>query len=161
MNKQPQRGSSADAATTPQASSLNHAKQAATVAVEDLSQSASEASGEVNFVRNTGTVAMPAFKVESEAFQAVDAGRRSHPAFTDLDGDGDLDLLLGHESAGAVVYRNDGTKNEPRFSKTELFTDLHLPHSASPVFVDLDGDRQAELIAGSLSRGLTFFRRQK
>jgi uncharacterized phage infection (PIP) family protein YhgE len=46
-NKQPQRGSSADAATTPQASSLNHAKQAATVAVEDLSQSASEASGEV------------------------------------------------------------------------------------------------------------------
>ena len=48
MNNRPsQRGSSAEAATTPKASSLNHAKEAATVAVEEFSESAGEVSGDV------------------------------------------------------------------------------------------------------------------
>jgi uncharacterized phage infection (PIP) family protein YhgE len=46
-NTPSQRGSFADAATTPKASSLNHAKEAATVDVEELSESATGVSGDV------------------------------------------------------------------------------------------------------------------
>ncbi len=125
----------------------------------DLDVFVGEASGEVNFVRNTGTVSAPAFKVESEAFQQVDAGRRSHPAFADLDGDGDYDLLMGSESGGAVYHRNDGSAREPRFVQAP-FQPLPLLPGAAPIFVDLDGDRSPELITGSLSGGLTYWKRK-
>jgi hypothetical protein len=124
----------------------------------DLDVFVGEASGELNFVRNTGSAAAPAFTVESEAFQGVDAGRRSHPGFTDLDGDGDQDLLLGREQGGVVYYRNDGSAREPRFVKAEM--PIALPPHASPVFADVNGDGRAELITGSLSGGLTYWQRR-
>jgi hypothetical protein len=121
----------------------------------DLDLLVGEASGELNLVRNTGSATSPVFKVESENFQAVDSGRRSHPALADLDGDGDLDLLLGHENSGAVYYRNDGNAREPRFVKSEM--NIALPPAAAPAFVDLNGDGKLELITGSLSGGLTYW----
>ncbi|HEY0673104.1 MAG TPA: FG-GAP-like repeat-containing protein, partial [Longimicrobiales bacterium] len=126
----------------------------------DLDVFVGEASGELNFVRNTGTRTAPAFKVESEAFQNVDAGRRSHPAFADFDGDGDADLITASESGGVNYYRNDGSGGEPRFVQAPPLP-LPLPPLASPIFIDLDGDRAPELVTGSLSGGLTYWRRQK
>jgi hypothetical protein len=124
----------------------------------DLDVLVGEASGELNFVRNTGSASAPAFSVESEAYQGVDAGRRSHPALTDLDGDGDYDLLLGSEASGVVYYRNDGSARAPQFVKAEL--PIALPPHASPVFVDVDGDGVAELVSGSLSGGLLYWQRK-
>ena len=121
----------------------------------DLDVLVGEASGELNLVRNTGSATSPVFKVESENYQAVDSGRRSHPALADLDGDGDLDLLMGHENSGAVYYRNDGNAREPRFVKAEM--NIALPPAAAPAFVDLNGDGKLELITGSLSGGLTYW----
>lgn len=121
----------------------------------DLDLLVGEASGELNLVRNTGSATSPQFKVESEAYQAVDVGRRSHPALADLDGDGDLDLLNGNENSGAVYFRNDGSAREPRFVKAEM--QIALPPHAAPVFVDLNGDGKLELVAGSLSGGLAYW----
>jgi hypothetical protein len=122
----------------------------------DLDLLVGEASGEINFVRNTGSETSPQFKVESEAWQGIDAGRRSLPGLADIDGDGDLDLVLGQENTGAVFYRNDGTAGEARFVKAEL--QIALPPMAAPVFVDLNGDGKLELVTGSLSGGLTYWR---
>ncbi|HEY0810234.1 MAG TPA: FG-GAP-like repeat-containing protein, partial [Longimicrobiales bacterium] len=124
----------------------------------DLDLFAGEASGEMNFVRNVGSKTAPMFKLESETFQQIDAGRRSHPAFADLDGDGDYDLITGNENGGVVYYRNDGNSKEPRFVSSTAFT-LPLPPMAAPVFVDINGDKVVELFTGSLSGGITFWRR--
>lgn len=123
----------------------------------DLDVFVGEASGELNFVRNLGTARAPAFKVESQAYQGIDAGRRSHPALMDMDGDGDADLVLGNENGGVVYFRNDGSTSEPRFTRADLA--LALPPHAAPVFVDLDQDGRTDLITGSLSGGLTYWRR--
>ena len=123
----------------------------------DLDLFIGEASGELNFYRNTGTPQDPRFELVSDTFASIDAGRRSHPAFLDIDGDGDFDLLLGNEAGGAILYRNDGSTTEPSFTRVDSF-ELPLPHMGSPVFVDLDGDGRLEIVAGGLSGGLVFFR---
>jgi hypothetical protein len=125
----------------------------------DLDILVGEASGEINLVRNAGTKTAPSFIIESEQFQQMDAGRRSHPALFDADNDGDFDLISGSENGGVVFYRNEGTRREPRFV-TGAFN-LPLPPLAAPIFVDLDGDGRHELITGSLSGGLTYWSPRK
>ena len=125
----------------------------------DLDVLVGESSGEINFVRNTGSAKAATFKVESEAYQQLDAGRRSLPALVDFDQDGDLDLFSGSESGGIAYFRNDGSRSEPRFVKAEM--NLAVPPLAAPAFIDLDGDRRPELITGSLSGGLTYWTTKK
>ena len=125
----------------------------------DLDLFIGEASGEVNFYRNTGSASDARFELVSDAFDGVDVGRRSHPAFFDEDGDGDFDLLLGREEGGSLFYRNEGTPAEPRFVQDTAFVQpLHA--GASPVLADLDGDGVPELITGGLSGGVTYYRRR-
>ena len=126
----------------------------------DLDVFVGEASGELNFVRNTGSKTAPVFKLESETFQQIDAGRRSLPGFTDIDNDGDQDLFLTSEAGGVQLYVNSGNAQQPEFKLDTRFV-LPLPGLAAPAFVDLDGDRISELITGSLSGGLTYWKKNK
>jgi hypothetical protein len=124
----------------------------------DLDLFAGEASGAINFYRNTGSARAQKFDLVSDEYLGIDPGRRSHPSFVDIDGDGDQDMILGREEGGAVLYRNNGTKRDPKFTLDNSYK-LDLPSLASPVFVDLDGDARPELITGNHSGGLMFFRR--
>jgi len=125
----------------------------------DLDLFVGEASGELNFYRNVGSAREPKFVLESDKYADIDFGRRSHPAFADLDGDGDYDLIGGREEGGAVYYRNDGTRREPKFVLDPSLA-IDLPHNGAPVFVDIDRDRKLDLFAGGLNGGLRFFRRK-
>jgi hypothetical protein len=124
----------------------------------DLDLFLGQASGYVAFYRNTGTRTRPRFTLVSEKLDDVRAGRRSTPAVVDVDGDGLLDLVLGHEDAGApVVYRNAGTKTAPRFVPHAALT-VVLPPASAPLFVDIDGDGIPDLFAGITSGGIRFYR---
>jgi len=45
--------------------------------------------------------------------------RKAGPHMADLDGDGDLDLLVGTESNGLYLLRNDGTRAKPKLSSPQ------------------------------------------
>ena len=121
-----------------------------------VASSTALASGELNFYRNAGTAKSFRFELVSDAYEALDVGRRSHPAFFDFDGDGDLDLISGQEGGGSAYFRNNGTRTAPKFVPDSSVV-APLPVLGSPVMVDLNGDKQFELVTGGSAGGLYFF----
>jgi hypothetical protein len=124
----------------------------------DLDLLVGESSGTINFFRNDGTPAEPRFTMVTDEYEGMDVGRRSAPALGDLDGDGDLDLLIGSED-GPVVYRNDGTRREPRWVlDTSLARSLALPPFAIPAIFDIDRDGKVDIVSGSIGGGIVVLR---
>jgi uncharacterized protein (DUF2141 family) len=122
----------------------------------DLDLLVGEASGEINFFRNVGDTRSARFELVSETFNDIDVGRRSIPTFADIDGDGDLDLVVGAEDEGLRLWRNNGTRTDPQFVADATFS-IPLHAMAAPAFADLDGDGDLDLVAGGLSGGLVYW----
>ncbi len=123
----------------------------------DLDLMIGEATGTLNFYRNDGTRTAPRFVLVSDAFDAIDVGRRSAPNLVDIDGDGDLDLLVGSDDQGVTLFRNRGTRLAPRFEADPSFR-LDVPILSAPAAGDLDGDGVVDLIVGTSAGGVLFFR---
>lgn len=123
----------------------------------DLDLFVGEASGTINYYVNDGTAESPNFTLVSDNYLDIDIGRRSAPALTDLDGDGDLDMIIGRESPGLAYYRNDGTPQVPAFVEDPSFS-LLLPALSTPYLVDIDGDGDLDLFTGGDGGGLYFYR---
>ena len=124
----------------------------------DLDLFVGESSGELNFYRNVGDAGAPAFELVDDKYMGIDAGRRSAPHLADLDGDGDLDLLVGSEAEGIALYRNVGTQEVPEFILEEGVLPDVAPFS-SPFLADIDGDGRPELYTGTVGGGLAMYRR--
>lgn len=126
----------------------------------DLDLFIGESSGDLNFYRNEGGAETPRFVLVADKYLDIDAGRRSVPALTDIDADGDLDLVLGSESEGLILYRNNGTAEAADFVLDEsLSIDVHP--FAAPTFADVDADGDADLFVGGIAGGLLYFERHQ
>ena len=101
--------------------------------------------GTVTFLENTGSREAPAFVQNDALFKIVTDAGYTHPKPTlaDIDGDGDLDLVLGHLDDTLAYFLNTGNATAPRFvaDATNPFSSLDSGRdSSAPTLADLDGD---------------------
>ncbi|MEM6784702.1 MAG: T9SS type A sorting domain-containing protein, partial [Bacteroidota bacterium] len=91
-----------------------------------------------------------------DRFLDADVGTNSSPHLGDVDGDGDLDLLVGTEAGAVQVFRNEGTPQA--FSFVDAGP-VQVPRSGTaPALGDLDNDGDLDLVSGTLGGGLVFLR---
>ena len=79
-------------------------------------------------------------------FNGVDVGWSQHrPSFADLDGDGDLDAVVGERYGTVRYFKNTGSATALRSSPNRPGQPIRSTGSmwasvAAPSFADLDGD---------------------
>ncbi|MEZ4422482.1 MAG: VCBS repeat-containing protein [Gemmatimonadota bacterium] len=99
--------------------------------------------------RNTGTRTAPDYAEPDSALVTLTRGSNATPALGDVDGDGDLDLMVGESSGEINYYRNEGTAAVPRFELvTDRFLDIDAGRRSFPVLMDQDGDGDVDLLVG-------------
>lgn len=90
-----------------------------------------------------------------------DVGRSSAPAFVDLDGDGDLDAVVGNSYGSINYFRNAGNRKKPKFElKTEKqnpFNAIDVGSDSKPALVDIDKDGDLDAFIGNSSGTINFF----
>jgi len=119
------------------------------------------AQGQLHFFRNRGPRVAPVWEKVTEKFAGYDGGRNAAPALADLDGDGDLDLIVGNEAGQVRLWENAGSAQKPEYrARPDALRGIQVGNNAVPVFVDLDGDGKPELLVGNLKGALYFYRRK-
>ena len=74
---------------------------------------------------------------------------RSAPKFVDLDGDGQLDLVVGHGNGRLSFFHNDKGRFTLQTGGDNPFEGIDVGDNSIPTFTDLDRDGDLDVIVGS------------
>jgi len=114
--------------------------------------------GKVFFFRNTGSNSSPFFEEETTSLLDENLGQMLSPEFGDLDGDGDIDLIVGDFNGFIKYYENTSSNSSLSFDYIENIPGIDLSGNSTPTLGDLDGDGDLDLLIGQLNGELVFYR---
>ncbi len=115
----------------------------------------------LSLYRNRGTPTQPVFELVTNDYANINSyGLLGvYPAFGDLDGDGDLDMILG-ESEGNLYYFDNtaGSGNPANFVLTQSnYKNIDVGQFSTPQLVDVNCDGLLDLLIGERSGNLNFY----
>ncbi|MCP4752041.1 MAG: VCBS repeat-containing protein [Proteobacteria bacterium] len=106
--------------------------------------------GQIALVSNEGTPQKPLWLLKDQAYFQIDVGSNSVPRLLDMDGDGDLDLMIGNFAGRTILYLNKGSRKEPMFVvESTRFASAKVTRNAVPAFFDWNNDTFGDMILGS------------
>ncbi|MHB1049431.1 MAG: FG-GAP-like repeat-containing protein [Bacteroidota bacterium] len=112
--------------------------------------------GRLIFYKNIGTNAQPVYSLVSEKWNGIDAGNDASPFVTDLDKDGNTDLLIGN-SDGRIAHYEYHPQQGEYLLVTDAFGEIDLKISVFPNCADVDDDGDPDLLIGSGKGGMYYF----
>ena len=127
----------------------------------DLDALIGNSAGNTLFFRNTGTANLAVFASGSiNPFSLSDVGDLANPTLADIDGDGDLDALVGNSDGNTLFFRNTGTATNPTFAAplSNPFGLTDVGSGASSTFADIDSDGDLDAFLGNSAGNTLFFR---
>jgi hypothetical protein len=130
----------------------------------DLDLVAGEYYGGFAYFENTGDGVGATFSAvigSGNPLNGENVGTRGRPAFGDLDGDGDLDLVAGESGGGFHYFENTGNAASAVFVErsgaANPLDGEDVGAFSSPSLGDLDGDGDLDLIAGTSGGTFAYF----
>ena len=123
----------------------------------------------LHLYENIGTINQPSYQLVNTDYLGISSMNLDisasmptlglHPAFGDLDNDGDLDMILGDYNGKIHYFTNSaGPGNPPVISLlTPNYLNLDVGQNATPFIYDLDGDNLLDLVIGKKTGYISYY----
>jgi hypothetical protein len=109
---------------------------------------------------NTGTSTAPRFNEAVTNWSGISSFNLTgvYPAFGDLDGDGNADMVIGDQVGHIYYFRNTGTDTATYPSMTQPnWFGISAGSGAAPFIYDLNGDSLNDLIIGTINGNIKYY----
>ena len=115
----------------------------------------------IAYYKNTGQLNDPSFHLITDDFGNLSLLKllAAYPAFSDLDDDGDVDMITGNEDGSLNYFQNTaGAGKDPVFAPPQFhYKNIDAGNFSAPQLFDLDGDGLTDLVIGNQKGKIVYY----